>query len=120
MSRNVVQEKSFSLAVLVVGCCRYLQDSQREYILSKQLMRSGTAIGAMIREARHAESKADFVHKLSIAQKEANETLYWLELLKESKLLDEARYSHLHSFTREVLKLLTAIILTTKKNLKKN
>jgi len=85
--------------------------------MSKQLMRSGTAIGALYREAEYAESKADFIHKLAIAQKECNETLYWLELLSAAKIIDEKMFSNIHVDAEELMKLLTSIIKTTKKNI---
>lgn len=85
--KNPLKEKSFSFAVRIVKLARFLTREHKEYVLSRQVLHSGTAIGALYREAEHAESKADFVHKLSIAQKEANETLYWLELLEQSDLI---------------------------------
>ncbi len=78
MKNNVVKEKSFVFALRIVKLSKYLSQEKQEYVLSKQLLRSGTAIGALVREAEHAESRADFVHKMAIALKEANETLYWL------------------------------------------
>ena len=81
MSKYIVRDKSFSFALRVVKLYKYLVDEKREYILSKQVLRSGTAVGALIREAEQGESKADFIHKLAIALKEANETEYWLDLL---------------------------------------
>ena len=84
MSENVVKDKSFAFAVRVVKLYQFLIDVKKEYVLSKQLLRSGTSVGAMVREAEHAESKADFKHKMAIAQKEINETIYWIELLKET------------------------------------
>src|SRR5580658_5514063 len=84
---NVVKEKSFAFAVRVVKLYGYLCKEKKEFVLSKQLLRAGTAIGALVREAVQAESKADFVHKLSIALKEANESEYWLLLRSETKYL---------------------------------
>ena len=83
-------------------------------------MRSGTSVGAMVREAEHAESKTDFKHKMAIAQKEANETLYWLELLKETDYLTKEQFQTIYDDTVEIIKLLTSIIKTTKQNLKIN
>lgn len=82
MKENIVKQRSFEFAIRTVKLYRFLCEKQKEYVLSKQLLRSGTSVGAMVREAEHAESKTDFKHKLSIAQKEINESLYWLELLK--------------------------------------
>ena len=79
--RRSIQEKSFRFAVRIVNLCRYLRDGQKEYILSKQLMRSGTSIGANVAEAQQAQSKPDFINKMNIALKEAYETNYWLRLL---------------------------------------
>ena len=86
--------------------------------MSKQLLRSGASVGAMIRESEHAESKADFIHKLAIAQKESNETLYWLELLKKTNYLDKSEYERINSDATEIIKLLTKIIVTSRNNIK--
>jgi four helix bundle protein len=111
----VAREKSRAFALRVVKLCRFLQERDREYVLSRQLLRSGTAIGALIREAEQAESRADFVHKLSIALKEASETAYWLDLLTESGYLDSVHGQSMMADTEELLKILTAIIRTTKR-----
>jgi len=84
MKEHVIKLKSFDFALRIVKLYQYLIDEKKEYILSKQLLRSGTSIGAMIRESEHAESKSGFIHKLSIALKEANESEYWIELLYKS------------------------------------
>ena len=84
MGRNIVKDKSFDFAVRIVNLSKYLTEQKREYVLSKQVLRSGTTIGALIRESEQAESKADFIHKLAIALKEANETNYWLDLLHKT------------------------------------
>lgn len=94
-----------------------MSDIHKEYVLSKQCLRSGTAIGALVREAEYAESKLDFIHKLGIAIKEANETLYWLELLFETKFIDADSFKSIKSDAEELLKLLTASIKTAKSNL---
>ena len=86
--------------------------------MSQQLLRSGTSVGAMIRESEHAESKADFIHKLAIAQKESNETLYWLELLMKTNYLDKSEYESINSDATEIIKLLTKIIVTSRNNIK--
>ncbi len=88
MRRNIVKDKSFDFAVRIVNLSKYLTEQKREYVLSKQILRSGTAIGALIRESEQAESKADFIHKLAIALKEANETDYWLDLLHKTEYLE--------------------------------
>ena len=87
---------------------------EREFVLSRQLLRSGTAIGALVREAEHAESKADFIHKMSVALKEANETLYWLELLYQGNYIAEQRFRSIDAHSKVLIKLLTAIVKTSK------
>jgi four helix bundle protein len=113
---NVVRDKSFQFALRIVKLYRYLKDEKKEYVLSKQILRSGTAIGALIRESQHAESKADFIHKLAIALKEANETDYWIELLYQSGYLEEKSYQSIHIDINELLSLLISIIKKTKAN----
>ncbi len=93
---------------------QYLITERKEYVMSKQLLRSATGIGALIREADHAESTADFIHKMAIAQKEANETAYWLELLLGSDYLNESHLD-LHDECNQIQKMLASIIITTKK-----
>jgi four helix bundle protein len=97
-----------------------LRDQKKEYTLSRQLLRSGTSVGAMIREAEYAETKNDFIHKMGIAQKEVNETLYWLELLYETEYLTQEQSNQLTAAATEIIKLITSIIKTTKSNLNKN
>ena len=87
---------------------------KKEYVLSKQLLKCGTSVGAMVREAEHSESKTDFIHKIAIAQKEINETLYWLELLKETGYITDKQYESINSDAIEIIKLLISIIKTTK------
>ncbi len=118
MNENVIKEKSFRFAIRVVNLCKYLKNEKKEYILSKQLMRSGTSIGANVRESQNAESKADFIHKLAISQKEADETLYWLELLKETNYITDEEFNSLEADARELLKIIRSIILSVKKNKK--
>ncbi|MEQ8757694.1 MAG: four helix bundle protein [Coleofasciculus sp. G1-WW12-02] len=114
MKTNIVKEKSFAFALRIVKLFKYLNQEKREYVLSKQLLRSGTAVGALVREAEHAESRADFVHKLAIALKEANETQYWLELLHQADYIDQKGFNSINQDCIELLKLLTAIIKSTK------
>lgn len=120
MNYNPVRDKSFKFAIRIVKLYKFLKENKKEYTLSKQLLRSGTSVGAMIREAEHAETKKDFVHKMSIAQKESNETLYWLELLKETDYLNEQQFESVHKDAKEVISIITSIIKTTKKNMKLN
>jgi four helix bundle protein len=96
-----------------------LTNDKKEYILSKQLLRSGTSVGAMVRETEHAESTADFIHKLTVAQKEINESLYWLELLNETDYLSKMEFDSINESAVEVIKLITSILKTTKENRKK-
>ncbi|SDX02766.1 four helix bundle protein [Flavobacterium degerlachei] len=111
--KNIIKEKSFVFAVEIVYLYKILVE-KKEFVLSKQLLRSGTSIGANIREAEHAQSKADFIHKLSISLKEANETEYWLDLLYETKFLSEIEFQSIKAKVIEILKLLTSIINTSK------
>ena len=97
-----LERKTFDFSLRVVNTCQELQQ-RKEYILSKQLLRSGTAIGALVREARYAESRADFTHKLAIALKEANESLYWLDLIFQAGYLSNEAFKPLHSHNRELL-----------------
>ncbi|NUY80961.1 four helix bundle protein [Flavobacterium sp. MAH-1] len=116
MGDNVVREKSFSFAVKVVKACRKISDEKKEFVLSKQLMRSGTSIGANVREAINAQSKADFIHKLAIAQKESDETIYWLELMKATDFIGKTEFDELHTEATEILRIIRSIILSTKRN----
>lgn len=111
---NVIKTKSFLFAVRIVKLCKILTVEHKEFVISKQLLRSGTSIGANVREAEHAESKADFIHKLSISLKEANETEYWLDLLKETGYLNNSEYLSIQYDIKEILKLLTSIIKASK------
>ena len=114
MKPNPLKDKSFAFAVRIVRLNQFLVKERKEFVLSKQILRSGTSIGALYREAEHAESKADFIHKLGIAQKETNETLYWLELLKETDYLEAQQFQSLHQDATELIKLLTSIIKSSK------
>ena len=116
MQGENIQEKSFHFAVRITRFVEYLKTQKKEYAISKQILRSGTAIGALVREGQNAESKADFVHKLSIAQKECDETRYWLELLKAVDWIDEVTYESIHNDATALLKILRIIIVRTKEN----
>jgi len=116
MKRNVLKEKSFEFALQIIQSYKILVAEKREYVLSKQLLRSGTSIGANVREAEYAQSRADFIHKLSIALKEANETDYWIELLHLSGYLNADDFQKIKSGITEQLRLLNSIINTTKNN----
>ena len=115
-SSNVVREKSKAFAIRTIRFVRYLQTEKKDFVLSNQILRSGTSIGANVRESKNAQSIADFINKLSIALKEADETLYWLELLFESDTIDETIFNSLYNDVKELIALLTSIIKTTKNN----
>ncbi|MCX6269909.1 MAG: four helix bundle protein [Bacteroidetes bacterium] len=117
MSDSIIKKKSFGFAVRIVNLYKVLSAERKEFILSKQLLRSGTSIGANVREAINAQSDADFIHKLSIAQKECDETSYWLELLKETNYLTEPEFASLNQDAAQLLKIIRSIILTKKKNI---
>jgi four helix bundle protein len=116
---NVLKDKSFLFALRIVKAYKYLAKEKKENVLSKQLLRSGTAIGALVREAEFAQSIPDFINKMSIALKEANETEYWLMLLKESDYIDGNTYLSILNDCQELLKLLISSINTSKKKIKK-
>ena len=114
MRENVVKKKSFAFAVRVVKLYQFLCEQKKEFVLSKQLLRSGTSVGAMIREAEHAETKNDFKHKMGIAQKEINETIYWLELLQETDYLTTDQFESINRDAVEIIKIITAILKSAK------
>jgi four helix bundle protein len=120
MAKSVLRDKSYLFAIRIVKLSQYLQSERKEYVLSKQLLRSGTAIGALIREAEFGQSKPDFIHKLSIALKEANETEYWLLLLKDTHFIDDSSYKGIADNCSELIKMLVSSINTARKNLKTN
>ena len=119
MRENVIKDKSFAFALRTVKMYQFLCEQKKEFVISKQLLRSGTSVGALVREAEQAESSADFIHKMAIALKEANETEYWIELLFQSNYIDETSFNSIKSDLTEILKLLVSIIKTTKQNSKK-
>jgi four helix bundle protein len=112
---NPVKTKSFQFAIRVVNLYKLLSAERKEFILSKQLLRSGTSVGANVREAVNAQSPADFIHKLAIAQKECDEALYWLELMKETNYINDSEFTSMHNDAAEILKIIRSIILTSKK-----
>lgn len=114
MKENVLKDKSFRFAIRIVKLYKYLCDEKKEFVLSKQVLRSGTSVGAMVREAEHSESKADFVHKLAIAQKEINETLYWLELMCETEYISTKEFESINLDAVEIIKMITSSIKTAK------
>ena len=117
-NENITANKSYAFALRIIKAYKFLLEDKKEYVLSKQLLRSGTAIGALIKEAEHAQSKADFLNKMNVALKEANETEYWLMLLKDSDYISEKEYNSIITDSKELIRLLISIVKSTKANLK--
>jgi four helix bundle protein len=120
MKESNIRNKSFAFAIRIVKLYQYLCEQKKEFVLSKQLLRSGTSVGAMVRESEHAETKKDFVHKMAIAQKEINETIYWLELLAATDYLATKEFESINADAVELIKILTTIIKNAKQNLTPN
>jgi four helix bundle protein len=116
---NTIEEKSFHFSVRIVRLCRLLQEEKKEYILSKQLLRAGTSIGANVAESQQAQSRADFVSKLNISLKEAVESNYWIRLLRATDYLSETEFESIIADCRELEKLLTAIIKSSRNTVNK-
>lgn len=114
---GAVSEKSYAFAIDIILLYKVLCETKREYVMSKQLLRSGTAIGALVMEAEHAQSKADFLNKMNIALKEANETKYWLMLLKDTHYIEPSVFTRISSPCNEVVSLLASIVKSTKASL---
>jgi four helix bundle protein len=117
MKENIIKQKSRLFAIRIVKLYQYVTETKKEYVLSKQLLRSGTSVGAMVYEAEQAESKNDFIHKMAIAQKEINESVYWLDLLKETDYLTQTQFESMNNNAIELLKMITSIIKTAKQTL---
>lgn len=113
---NVIQDKSRNFAIRIINCCKYLVGQKNERIMSKQLLRSGTSIGANTRESRNAQSRLDFLNKLNIALKEADETAYWLDLLHATEYIDDKMYTSLNNDCDEIISILVRIIINIKDN----
>ena len=113
---NIVAEKSIDFAIRIVKCYKYLREKKKEDVISKQMLRSGTSIGANIHEGTQAQSPADFISKMSIALKEATETSYWLTILSRTKFLEDDAYDSMKSDLDEIIRILISSIKTTKKN----
>jgi four helix bundle protein len=114
---NIVKVKSYAFAVRVVNLYKHLIKAEQEFVLSRQVLRSGTSIGANVREATRAESAADFIHKLNVALKEADETQYWLELLRETEFISKQAFDSINADCEELLKLLVSIVISAKKKI---
>ena len=115
---SIIQQKSRDFAIRIINCYNNLVGERHEQVMSKQLLRCGTSIGANTRESKNAQSRMDFLSKLNIALKEADETEYWLDLLHETKYLDDKQYTSLNNDCVELIKMLTASIRKLKDNLK--
>ncbi len=111
---NAIQDKTRAFAIKIINCYKFLTEEQHEYVMSKQVLRCGTSIGANTRESKNAQSRNDFLSKLSIALKEADETDYWLDLLHATDYIDDDLYDSLATDCSEIIKILTAIIKTLK------
>ena len=109
MKENVITEKSFAFSVRIVNLHKYVTKEKKEYLMSNQIKKSGASIGANVAEAQRAQSTADFVAKMKIALKEANETQYWLRLLHETGYISEKEFTSIHDDLLEILRILTAI-----------
>ena len=116
-NKYIIDNKSKTFAINIIRLCRQLYDDKNEHLLSKQLLRSGTSIGANVRERLNAQSKADFINKLQIALKEADETAYWLELLVESDIINQQQFTPIYRELKEIIAIITASINTLKNNL---
>ena len=114
MKENPLKDKSYDFAISIVRLSQYLQRDKKEYVLSKQVLRSGTAIGALIREAEFGQSRADFANKMSISLKEANETEYWLCLLKDTDFIRNEQFISLQSDCKELIAMLVSTVKTSK------
>ena len=118
MAESILKTKSYHFAIRIVRLAQMLQSDRMEFVLSRQILRSGTSIGALVREAEFGQSKADFVHKMSIALKEANETHYWLSLIFDTGYMEESLSVSLKKDCEEIISLLVSTIKTSKKSLK--
>jgi four helix bundle protein len=114
MQQSVISDKSYKFALRIINAFLFLSKEKKEYILSKQLLRSGTAIGALVSEGIFAQSKADFIHKMNIALKEAGETRYWINLLHDSNFISEEMYKSIYPEITELIRIIAAIVRTSK------
>lgn len=116
MADSIIRKKSLLFAIAIIKLSRSLIE-RKEYVFAKQLLRSGTSIGANAREALNTQTKKEFIHKFSISQKECDETLYWLELLHATNIIADDEFTHLHSEALSMLKMIKSIIITSKRNI---
>lgn len=117
MRENILYEKSFKFSIDIISLYKYITETKNEYIISKQILRSGTSIGANVKEGIVAQSKKDFLAKMYISLKEASETEYWLELLKESKYINDEMFYPIFNNCKEINRILYATVRTTKEKL---
>lgn len=116
MKESILKIKSFKFAIRIVNLYKYLCETKKEFVLSKQILRSWTSVWAMLRESEYSESKADFIHKIAIAQKEINETIYWLELLCETEYIPKEDFKNINQDAIELIKMITSSLKTLKSN----
>lgn len=116
MGKNILKDKSYSFAIEVVRLSQYLVNDKKEYVISKQILRSGTPVGALIREAEFGQSRKDFISKMSISLKEANETDYWISILKDTGYIDEDKYNQLKLEISNIIRMLISSVKTAKSN----
>lgn len=114
MAENLIKIKTYNFAVEIVKLSKFLVEKKKENVISKQLLKSGTSIAANVREATNAQSNADFIHKFSISQKETDETLFWLELLKDTEYISEDTFKKNHDECEQIMKIISRIIITSK------
>lgn len=112
--KSPLKDKSYAFAIRIVKLSQFLQAEKKEYVLSKQVLRSGTAVGALIREAEFGQSKRDFVSKMSISLKEANETEYWLSILKDTDYLEQKLFESMQADCKELIAMLVSTVKTAK------
>jgi four helix bundle protein len=115
--KDILNNKSYAFAIRIVRLSQYLHNENKEFVLSRQVLKSGTSIGTLVREAKYAQSKLDFIHKLSIALKEANETYYWLSLLYDTNYIEEKLFDSLLKDCNELISILGSSVKTMKKNI---
>lgn len=120
MNESILRTKSYKFAIRIVNFFQFLRKEKKEYVLSKQILKSGTAIGALIKEAEFGQSRADFVNKMQIALKEANETDYWLNILRDTGFINDKMFQSLNDDCQELIKLLVATVKTAKKRIVKS
>lgn len=120
MGESILLDKCIKFAIRIVNLYKYLLKEKTEFVMSKQLLKSGTSIGAQISEGCYAESKMDFIHKYGIGQKECNETIYWLKILFYTDFITEAEFDSLHSDAVELMRIITSSIKTAKNSIQKN